>query len=278
MNPLESELIQIPKSHLKSLNFRLLGVKNLIRMNVDKENEIKILKSEYQTMEAKYSSLLKDFVSGKSKQEATCCSLPLSDTSSKTKQIGISEETYYNILEQLCHTRSVLNILKKTTSKPLMIESWTQTHAPAKSTDIFNELKQNCQDLQTTLEKQKLESESLRQENLDLKEKLNQVQSEKKIAQENEKKSLAKLKREKELHEKTQKKLLEVKTQTIVPALNNPCFTRCSPKVFSQPSPHDLVVDCEEDIQSFKQCERCHKCFSTGEELEYHLGICQETE
>lgn len=121
MNPLESELIQIPKSHLKSMNFRLLGVKNLIRMNVAKENEIKILKSECQKMEAKYSSLFKDFVSGKSSQEATFCSLPLSDTSSKTKQIGISEETYYNILEQLCHTRSVLNILKKTTSKPLMV-------------------------------------------------------------------------------------------------------------------------------------------------------------
>ncbi|CAE1168684.1 unnamed protein product [Acanthosepion pharaonis] len=234
---------------------------------------------------------LENFVSGKSSQEATFCSLPLSDTGSKTKQIGISEETYYNILAQLCHTKSVLNILKKTTSKPLMIESWTQTHAPAESTDIVNELKQNCQDLQTRLEKQKLESESLRQENLDLKKRpdrregLNQVQSEKKIAQENEKKSLAKLKREKELHENTEKKLLEAKNQNIVPAKNNPCFTRCSPKVYAGRILHDLVVDCEEeeeeeeeDIQPFKQCERCHKYFSTNEELEYHHGICQEME
>lgn len=277
MNPLESELIQIPKSHLQSMTARLLGVKNLIRINVAKEDKIQTLKSNCQTMEAKCSNL-KELISRKNNQEATCCNLPLPDTYSKTKPVGISEESYYKILEQLCHTRSVLKDLQKTTSRPLMIESWTQTNESAEPTDEVNQLKQTCQALQAKIKEQRLEFESISLQNSNLTKKLSQVLSENKLAQENAKKSAARLKREKELHEKTREKLLEVKAQIKDPVLNKPRFSRCSQQTFSPRIQQDLEVDCDEDIHLPKQCERCHKYFSTDDDYEYHLESCQENE
>lgn len=253
-------------------------------MYVAKEDELKTLKVKYQKMEEAYSNMAHKIISTKKNidlsehnpsQTAFNQSLLLQNDSNKTNQVGVSEETYYEKLKELCYATARLDTLQKTVVKKIRFESWTQTDDTRSSDNDDKKLRENYQALQERMEKDQLKMELLIKENENLNKQLQQERQAKRIVEEDVKKFEAKLKREKELHENTKEKL-KPKGLARVQLQKSGLSQRCHQQQwFCVPAQNELVADCMgESIPTLKKCDNCLQSFPSGEEFENHKKSC----